>query len=139
MNTNYFLATAKLLEEIEKINDSQFDAVHNWLCDQEDDAELIASILKEGKSLTGAMEYCAKKAREEVAKKAKFAMVEDFMVFGWIREYYLSDVVDKPTLTEIVERTKKTSVNKGTTNNSTPVKKQPEEEQLQLDLFGGDF
>ena len=92
---NYFLAIAKMLDEMSNASDSQLHTIHNWLCDQEDDNELMEGILKENRSIAGSMEYCAEKARKQAQSGARFAMVDDLTVFRWVREYFIVDETPK--------------------------------------------
>lgn len=140
-NINYFLAIAKMLEEMKQYEDCQYDAIHNWLCEQQHDNELMTSILKDGKSIRGSMLYCEKKAREVAAKGASSVMVDDNTVFSWVRDYFLMEEAQK------TDSTKEKVLNNA--------KKKPEEEtepkkkakvtseepgvlegQLSFDLFG---
>lgn len=81
-----------MLEEMNKKHSPGEDAIHNWLCDQ-DDVKLLEGILKDGKSIKGALEYCAGKAKEH--KTGNFAMVDDKTVFGWVKKYFTSSKTDK--------------------------------------------
>ena len=89
-------AIDKMLKEMEKDHSPTEDVIHNWLCNQEDQ-ELFTGILKEGKSIKNSLSFCASKARAQQTS-GSVAMVDYSTVFGWIREYFLSDGPEpKPT------------------------------------------
>lgn len=81
-------ALAKMLKEMESEHTSNEDAIHNWLCEQEDD-QLFKGILEEGKSIKKALKSCTEKAK----KKAKngVAMIDDKTVFGWVFTYFTGE------------------------------------------------
>lgn len=81
-------ALAKLLEELNKPHDLALDRIHNWICGQEDE-ELFQGILKERYSLTCALKYAKEKARNFAENGV--ACIDDETVFGWIREYFISN------------------------------------------------
>lgn len=81
-------ALAKLLEELNKPHDLALDRIHNWICDQEDE-ELFQSILKERYSLTCALKFAKEKARNFAENGV--ACIDDETVFGWIRDYFISN------------------------------------------------
>ena len=81
-------ALAKLLEELNKPHDLALDRIHNWICDQEDE-ELFQGILKERYSLTCALKYAKEKARSFAENGV--ACIDDETVFGWIRDYFISN------------------------------------------------
>ena len=81
-------ALAKLLEELNKPHDLALDRIHNWICDQEDE-ELFQGILKERYSLTCALKYAKEKARNFAGNGV--ACIDDETVFGWIRDYFISN------------------------------------------------
>ncbi|HEM5142981.1 TPA: hypothetical protein U1266_000416 [Streptococcus suis] len=81
-------ALAKMLEEMNKEHSPSEDHVHNWLCEQEDD-ELFQGILKDGYTIKSSLEYAKKKAREFAQNGV--ACIDDQTVFGWVREYFLSN------------------------------------------------
>lgn len=81
-------ALAKLLEELNKPHDLALDHIHNWICDQEDE-EFFQGILKERYSLKCALKYAKEKARK--FSENGVACIDDNTVFGWIREYFVSN------------------------------------------------
>ncbi|HFI0144878.1 TPA: Cas9 inhibitor AcrIIA9 family protein [Streptococcus suis] len=148
---NYFLAVAKMLEEISNSTDVQLHTIHNWLCDQENDSELMEAILKKNRTITGAMEYCAEKAQKQVRQGSKFAMVEDLTVFGWVREYFIVDETPKEKRereskhNQLVKKSKSTekkdvfsdkTIGNDEIPNNTKNLHEDKEGAIQLDLFG---
>ena len=81
-------ALAKLLEELKGEHGPAEDAIHNWICDQEDE-ELFQGILKERYSLKCALKYAKEKARSFAENGV--ACIDDETVFGWIRDYFISN------------------------------------------------
>jgi len=81
-------ALDKLNEEMSKEHSKVEDAIHNWLCDQTEDEELMNAILLESKTIKSSMAYAMKKVKE--SSKGNMAMMTDEEVFKLIREYYLS-------------------------------------------------
>nr|DAP17298.1 MAG TPA: PcfK-like protein [Caudoviricetes sp.] len=81
-------ALAKLLEELNQPHDLALDRIHNWICDQEDE-ELFQGILKERYSLKCALKYAKEKARKFAENGV--ACIDDETVFGWIRDYFISN------------------------------------------------
>lgn len=81
-------ALAKMLKEMQEKHSGAEDAIHNWLCDQ-DDETLLQGILKEGHTIKGAMQYCVSQAEKQ--KTGNAAMVDDKTVFSWVRKYFVSD------------------------------------------------
>ncbi|NQP32692.1 hypothetical protein HO924_10940 [Streptococcus suis] len=151
MNTEtYFLAIAKMLDEIATTTDDQLHAIHNWLCDQENDSELMAGILKENRTIAGAMEYCGEKARNQAEQGARFAMIDYSTVFDWVREYFLLDETpkekrereakeqkkSKPTTKKAATKNKKADDKKSVSIDSFLENENAEEGPIQLDLFG---
>lgn len=82
-------ALAKMNEEMSKGHSRSIDAIHNWLCDQEDD-ELFENICQEGKTISDAYRYCHNKSSEY--RDGDCAMVSDDIVFGWIVDYFKSSL-----------------------------------------------
>lgn len=81
-------ALAKMLEELNKPHDMAMDRIHNWICGQEDE-DLFQGILKERYSLKCALKYAKEKARKFAENGV--ACIDDNTVFGWIREYFVSN------------------------------------------------
>lgn len=82
-------ALAKMNEEMSKPHIFAVDAIHNWLCVQEDD-ELFEGICKEGKTVANAYTYCVNRASDQ--RDGGCAVVADSVVFGWAVEYFKSDL-----------------------------------------------
>lgn len=151
MNTEtYFLAIAKMLDEIATTTNVQLHAIHNWLCDQENDTDLMAGILKENRTIAGAMEYCGEKAQKQAKQGARFAMIDYSIVFNWVREYFLLDETPKekrereakeqkksePTTKKAATKKKKADDKKSVSIDSFLENENTEEGPIQLDLFG---
>lgn len=85
-------ALEKMLEEMNKEHNSSEDAVHNWLCDQ-DDEKLFEGILKEGRTIRGAMQHCMSQALKQ--RDGNCAMIDDPTVFGWVVQYFTDDSIPK--------------------------------------------
>lgn len=82
-------ALTKMNEEMSKPHIFAVDAIHNWLCVQEDD-ELFEGICKEGKTVANAYTYCVNKASDQ--RDGGCAVVADSVVFGWAAGYFKSDL-----------------------------------------------
>lgn len=82
-------ALAKMNEEMSEGHSRSIDAIHNWLCDQEDD-ELFENICQEGKTISDAYRYCHNKSSEY--RDGDCAMVSDDIVFGWVVDYFKSSL-----------------------------------------------
>ena len=130
-------ALDKMLGEMNQDHTSTEDAIHNWLCNQ-NDAALFQGILTKGKSIRESVEFCGSKARELAIKGV--AMVSDDDVFAWVREYFVTKDIkfDKPTMSTAtsnnkpaVEQPKKAKSKKA----AKKVVDQPKGEQLDLLSF----
>ncbi|RRQ89855.1 hypothetical protein CUR49_14175 [Enterococcus faecalis] len=121
-------ALEKMLKELETDHDSTLEVVHNWLCQQTDEA-LFLGILKKDRTLKGAMTYCIGKAQEQ-AKNQSSAMVADEVVFSWIKEYFL---LEKLPETKAVGKVTTTTKKKPTKKSET--KSERKEVDEQIDLF----
>lgn len=82
-------ALAKMNEEMSQKHSTAVDAIHNFLCNQNDD-ELFENICKDGKSIADAYAYCVNKASEQ--RDGNCAMIADSVVFGWVVDYFNSDL-----------------------------------------------
>lgn len=82
-------ALAKMNEEMSEGHSRSIDAIHNWLCDQDDD-ELFEHICQDGKSINSAYTYCHNKADDY--REGNGAMVSDDIVFGWVVDYFKSSL-----------------------------------------------
>lgn len=99
-NTNesfeWMLAHDKMLKEMMEEHSETEDAIHNWLCKQDSDTELAYGILKDDRTIKGAVNYCTQKAKEQFSKGGPVAMVADDTVYSWVREYFILDKIDLP-------------------------------------------
>ena len=82
-------AMAKMNNEMSQKHSPAVDAIHNFLCDQNDD-ELFENICKDGKSIADAYAYCVNKASEQ--RDGNCAMVSDSVVFGWVADSFNSEL-----------------------------------------------
>lgn len=136
-------ALAKMLEELNKPHDIAMDRIHNWICDQEDE-DLFQGILKDGYSIKCSLDYAKNKARKFAENGV--ACIDDETVYGWVKEYFLSNS-SVSTLRQVPVEARKKQVNTNPKPQQTAVKVQ-EPEQLkkkikkekgvvegQLDLF----
>lgn len=82
-------AIAKMNNEMSKKHSPAVDAIHNFLCDQNDD-ELFENICKDGKSIADAYAFCINKASKQ--RDGKCAMISDSVVFGWVVDYFNSEL-----------------------------------------------
>ena len=82
-------AIAKMNNEMSQKHSPAVDAIHNFLCDQNDD-ELFENICKDGKSIADAYAYCVNKASEQ--RDGNCAMISDSVVFGWVIDYLKSEL-----------------------------------------------
>lgn len=125
------MALAKMLEEMQDKHSGAEDAIHNWLCDQ-DDETLFKGISKEGRTIKGAMQYCVSQAEKQ--KTGNAAMVDDQTVFSWVRKYFLSDdqtkVENTPAVVTVAAKSAQ-KVKVESKRKETP-KKSEELEQLSL-------
>lgn len=123
-------ALEKMLDEMNKKHSGAEDAIHNWLCDQNDD-KLFQGILKAGRTIKGAVQYCASQASKR--KSNNVAMVDDDTVFRWVYTYFTDEKAPKNL--NMVKATVTTSTSAKTTKR----KRKKAEPQLiegeQLDLL----
>ena len=82
-------AIAKMNNEMSKKHSPAVDVIHNFLCDQNDD-ELFENICKDGKSIADAYAFCINKASKQ--RDGKCAMISDSVVFGWVVDYFNSEL-----------------------------------------------
>lgn len=128
-------ALAVMLKEMEKPHSPTEDVIHNWLCDQDEPA-LFAGILKKGKSIKNSLSFCATKAKKQQTS-GNVAMVDDKTVFGWIRDYFLSDDPEPEAIAvEVATSSEPETIQESKTDKSDDkFKKKSTEEENQLSLF----
>lgn len=85
-------ALEKMLQEMTKDHTAVEDVIHNWLCDQEDEA-LFAGVLKVGRTIKGAVKHMANLARKQVT--GNMAVVDDATAFGWVRDYFTGEDIEE--------------------------------------------
>lgn len=130
MNETKQKALEKMLTEMNKQHGGAEDAVHNWLCDQ-DDEKLFEGILKKDRTIKGSMKYCVSEASKQQTGNA--AVVDDQTVFMWVKTYFVSDKVPKmdTNVSAKVTPVKKTPKKKAE-KKQEPKKSNLEGEQLSL-------
>ncbi|EPH73344.1 hypothetical protein D929_01671 [Enterococcus faecalis 02-MB-P-10] len=121
-------ALEKMLKEVETDHDHTVEYIHNWLCLQTDES-LFKGILKEDRTIQGAVTYCLGKAQEQ-AKDQSSAMVADEVVFSWVKEFFLLEKLPETKAVGKVTTTGK----KKTTKKDEP-KPQGKEVDEQIKLF----
>lgn len=92
MNKLKMKAMEKMLIEMNEKHSGAEDAIHNWLCDQEDEL-LFEGILKVDRSIKGAIKYCTSQASKQ--KNGNVAMIDNETVFGWVKKYFITKKVAK--------------------------------------------
>jgi len=105
-------ALAKMNEEMSQKHSPAVNVIHNWLCDQTDDT-LFENICQDGKTIKAAFKYCVKNAYKN--KENNCAMIADSVVFGWVVDYFNSDlkeVKSSVTASIITSNDKKPETNK---------------------------
>lgn len=134
---NKELALSKMLEEMNEGHSKAIDKIHNFLCEQEDDA-LFEGILKEDRSIKGSLMYAASLARNQ--RYGNCAVIDETQVYGWVVEYFKSDKVPEVanvnatiTTQEYVAQTKQKPVEKKKEDKTA--KHQPAQVEGQLSMF----
>lgn len=82
-------ALEKMNEEMSQKHSPAVDVIHNWLCEQTNDG-LFENICQDGKTIKAAFEYCVNNASKN--KENNCAMIADSVVFGWVVDYFKSDL-----------------------------------------------
>ncbi len=123
-------ALDKLLIEVEKETSNSIERVHQWLCKQTT-PDLFKGILTEGKTIQGALSYCANKARETAESKS-FAVVEDETVYQWISDYYIHYELPKK-----VEKKKGKAKKKAKKSDIKPIDKVTQDGQVNTETETG--
>lgn len=85
-------ALVKMLDEMSKEHTPVEDYIHNWLCTQEDE-ELFAGVLKDEKSINGAVKYMANQAQKGIS--GNMAVTDDATGFGWVRDYFTGEDIEE--------------------------------------------
>lgn len=127
-------ANEKMLIEMDADHTGAEDVIHNWLCDQDSDKELYAGILKEDRTIKGALQYCANQAKKQ--KTGNVAMIDDNTVFGWVREYFVSDDIDVSALEKELMVSTSEPAAKPVAKKKPKVKKAKKE--ISMDVFQGE-
>lgn len=91
--TNHFFE--KMNEEMKNERSSLEDKIHNWLCDQVNDIELMQAVVSEGKSIKSAVHYFFDKLAKESVKignNVSYAGCSDDEGYAIVREYFMSEL-----------------------------------------------
>lgn len=83
-------AYEKMLVEMNKPHDAFVDEIHNWLCQQSNDVELMTSIMKPTKTIHYAIQYLLSEAKKN-AMKGTWMGLDNEPIFRIIREYFMDD------------------------------------------------
>ncbi|EAE9328144.1 hypothetical protein BWG24_04090 [Listeria monocytogenes] len=95
-------ALNKMLTEMNEAHSGAEDAIHNWLCTQEEEA-VFEGIMKDDRSIKGAVNYCSSRASKHQADGV--AMIDDKTVFSWVKKYFISEKVPKSSVKATVKAT----------------------------------
>ncbi|EAE4158353.1 hypothetical protein E1Z37_13535 [Listeria monocytogenes] len=95
-------ALNKMLKEMNEYHSGAEDAIHNWLCDQKEQA-IFEGILKEDRSIKGSVKYCSSRASKQ--QHEGVAMIDDETVFSWVRKYFTANKVPKSSIKATVKTT----------------------------------
>ena len=132
-------ALAKMNKEMSVGHLRSIDAIHNWLCDQDDD-ELFEKICQEGKTIADAYRYCHNKSSEY--RDGDCAMVSNEIVFGWVVDYFKSELqyvksrnIERSCCTDDKTHTEKKEKPKTTTRVSQKVKAKEKSDFERISLF----
>ncbi len=85
-------ALNKMLTEMNEAHSGAEDVIHNWLCNQVEEA-IFEGIMKDDRSISGAVKYCSSRASKHQAEGV--AMIDDKTVFSWVKKYFISEKVPK--------------------------------------------
>lgn len=98
-------ALDKMLDEMKKKHSDTEDAIHSWLCNQEEE-QLFQGVLKKGRTIKGAVSYCLSKAQKQAGTNHA-AMISDATVFSWVREYFLLEKIEEHSVQGTVKPSKR--------------------------------
>ena len=85
-------ALSKMLEEMNNEHTPVEDAIHNWLCNQ-DDEKILLGILRKDRSIKGAVMYMASLAKQSIV--GNMAVVDDATGLGWVRDYFIIETIEE--------------------------------------------
>lgn len=91
------LAQDKMMKEMSEEHTPTEDIIHNWLCEQEDDEDLLIGILKNDRTIKGALAYITAKAKKLYSSQGSVAAIDSYTVFPWVREYFVSNEIELPS------------------------------------------
>jgi len=125
-------ALAKMLLEMNQPHDETVDEVHNFLCEQEDD-ELFAGILMEGKTIQDALNYLVAEA-----KKNRRFRISDSEGYKIIKQYFLSAATKVASVGKVSSRPVQESHGERETpvvKETKPIVKKKADTSLNLSIF----
>ena len=123
-------ALEKMLIEMNEKHSGSEDAIHNWLCEQ-NDMELFAGIMKEDRTIKGAMQYCTSQAKKQADNNV--AMIDDPTVYRWTREYFLLEKVDiKPVKAKVATSVNNTTAEAKKSKPTINIKSKPDDDQTTI-------
>ena len=132
-------ALEKMNAEMSQKHSRSIDAIHNWLCEQEDN-ELFEKICQEGKTIADAYRYCHNKSSEY--RDGDCAMVSNEIVFGWVVDYFKSELqrvksrnIERSYCTDDKEHMEKKAEPKTTTRISQKAKAKEKSDFERISLF----
>ncbi|EPD6875500.1 Cas9 inhibitor AcrIIA9 family protein [Listeria monocytogenes] len=125
-------ALNKMLTEMNEAHSGAEDVIHNWLCNQVEEA-IFEGIMKDDRSISGAVKYCSSRASKHQAEGV--AMIDDKTVFSWVKKYFISEKVPKSTVKATVKTTATKPKKAKVKAKKKPVKTTMNEGYEQLDLL----
>ena len=98
-------------------------------------------ILLNRKTLDGFMSFATEEARKQAEKGARYAMVDDAVVFGWAVHYFEEDSIEGTLFNEdgTEYKIQPKQVTKSPTAKSAQPKPQPKPQMSMFDLMGEDL
>ncbi|MBC2038395.1 Cas9 inhibitor AcrIIA9 family protein [Listeria marthii] len=125
-------ALNKMLTEMNEAHSGAEDAIHNWLCTQDEEA-IFEGIMKDDRSIKGAVNYCSDNASKQ--QTAGVAMIDDATVFSWVKKYFISEKVPKSAVKATVKTTATKPEKAKVKAKKKPKKTTAQEGYEQLDLL----
>lgn len=125
-------------EELVEVNERKnFNTIYNFLIQRREDTSLMRSIannIPKGASIKGSLEYANTKARK-IFSTASCAMVDDYTVFMWIREYFISFVPPELRPITFYPKIKNTNKHESRKEKSKTTSPSPKVEFEEITLF----
>ncbi|MGX6962285.1 Cas9 inhibitor AcrIIA9 family protein [Vagococcus xieshaowenii] len=126
-------ALAKMLKEMLEKHSNEEDRIHNWLCEQTHDEELMKGIIKKDRTIKGALQYAKQKAKSFAENGC--ACIEEGTVFSWVKEYFLLVKLDTKKSKSKPKPKPKKKVTEKTNKEQTEEIKEVEVQDEQISLF----